>query len=227
MSAAQLFSEGVELATMAVGHDNAGNYTAARPLYFQAAEILHRLSNAEPNPDRKQSFRDKATHYVARVEELNAVLGIEAVPVVTSPRRKEDERWVRQEAFGDRAYKDARTLHEERDVRQAVQEYKKAMEHYVDASREADVASQHRIREKWNTACSAAEKISGVLGTVFNKGPNTIIDTSPRHAVEAPPDAPTSLPSHSSGDGNGGNDGPDDDDDSFSALQARLARLKK
>ena len=42
-----------------VGYDTAGNYAEARPLYFKAAEILHRISAVEVNPVRKQAFRDK------------------------------------------------------------------------------------------------------------------------------------------------------------------------
>lgn len=232
-SSTELFAQGVQIATMAVGYDTAGNYDEARPLYFKAAEILHRISAVEVNPVRKQAFRDKATNYVSRVEQLNAVLGVE-IPVAKggSPAKDAASRWQRQENYGDRSYKEARTMHGERQVRQAVGEYKKAMGHYVEASRDADVASQYRIRDKWQLCADAGQQITSVLGQHFVTGPNTVIDTTPRPAsneVELPPGVPTSMPTSSGGGGGGGGTPAaiDDDDDSFDALQARLANLKK
>lgn len=222
-SATELFSQGVEWAGMAIGQDRAGNYNQARELYFKAAEALHKISAVELDEGRKQAFRDKATSYVSRCEQLNAMLGVETV----TTQSQSSERWRKEEHYGDKAYKGARLLHEERKVHEAVKEYQRAMARYVDASRDADIASQHRIRDKWTRCCTAAEKITSIVGGVFNQGPSTFIRDNDDADLAEPPSSSIDNSNNRSDETNNTSEDFDPDDNSFSALEARLKNLKK
>lgn len=180
-------------------------------------------------------------HYVCRCEELNKLLNIVTTltpgdtPSGTSPTKST------REVHGDKAYNCAKIAHEDRELRNAMKEYQRAMAIYVDASRTADAEAQQRICTKWAECNAAGERLAAGLGLAhtYNAGPRPFM--SPVHTH-----APTDNGGGNRGGDDGGNDGglpeipagppsfessaepsaPPVADDSFEALQARLNKLK-
>mmetsp|Transcript_109910 Transcript_109910/g.154106 ORF Transcript_109910/g.154106 Transcript_109910/m.154106 type:complete len:239 (+) Transcript_109910:191-907(+) len=232
---AALAQRGLDCASIAVAKDIAGDYQNAREMYFEAAEILFKLSEYELDDSRRDAYRNKAAGYLTRMEELNKLLGVKA------PAPGEVlEQWVRKEIMADKIMKNAVEEHQESHFREALKEYLRALSMFSDASVNADQEGQTRLMDKWVKCEATARTLSNAMGLKnFNPGrkPSTVVLKKP----DPPPDfpaAPSGLPppgtddGGSSGGGGGGGaptlsvPAPSKDDDSFEALQARLKNLR-
>eukprot|EP00041_Stephanoeca_diplocostata_P041836 m.9088 g.9088 ORF g.9088 m.9088 type:complete len:243 (+) comp6841_c0_seq2:341-1069(+) len=233
----KMFYDGLEKARLAVAMDNAGNYQSARVHYFAAANALNDISRIEFVPQKKEMFRQKATEYVRRIEELNEILNItcpsmDNVPIGASPSKSP------REVQADKAYNSAKIAHEDRELRNAMKEYQRAMFIYVDASQNADPEAQARIATKWAECNTAGERLAAGLGLshTYNAGPRPAM--SPLHTYHdgenggdnhggggggGLPEIPMGIPSF---DSTATPSAPPPADDSLEALQARLRKLK-
>lgn len=247
---ASLAQRGLQCAHQAIAHDNAGDFQSARELYFEAAEIVTKMSEHELDDFTRDQYRAKATSYLNRMEELNRILGVKVpAPGETLPQ------WTRKEILADKIMKGATDLHQESNFREALAEYLRALKTFSDASVDADAEGQARLTAKWVQAENSARTLSNAMGNKnFNPGrrPSTVVL---KKAGEAPPPdmpaAPASRPGgppDDSGYGGGGGgggmpsaprgggggmpsapsaaSGPSKDEDSMDALMARLKNLR-
>eukprot|EP00037_Helgoeca_nana_P021925 m.222339 g.222339 ORF g.222339 m.222339 type:complete len:246 (+) comp25823_c0_seq2:275-1012(+) len=212
-SYAALAQRGVNCALIAVAKDSAGDHQAAREMYFEAAEILFKLSEYELDDGRRDQYREKAAKYLTRMEELNKLLGVQA------PKPGETlAQWARKEIMADKIMKVAVDEHQESNFREALKEYLRAIAMFSDASVNADSEGQARLMDKWVQCEATARTLSNAMGLKnFNPGrkPSTVVLQQSEAPPSDFPQAPTGKPpSPGAGDGGGGGGGANGSDKS-------------
>eukprot|EP00053_Salpingoeca_punica_P017151 m.164194 g.164194 ORF g.164194 m.164194 type:complete len:791 (-) comp17129_c0_seq1:337-2709(-) len=182
----ELFRAGCDAASKAVKFDNEDNVAEAKKWYVEAAGLLLKAKDFEPDPAKKEAIAARVHVYLTRAEELDKAYFAKP-PTAGSPKSTAEGSKVVKRA--DAALKRARSAHVDRNFREAKNEYQQAAELYFEALKIGgdDPAA---IKQKLTQALDAAEMLKKNLTKEF-------VDAGDQSAPVMSPAPPTHSPAAS------------------------------